>query len=99
MIYMFREWEPVRFKMGGEGGKRVLHEICIEELDNNATKISSSCFLESNDFCGLAETFSAEHEVVFADETHLAGAATALTAVLSVFSRVSSPEKVGHLCG
>lgn len=54
-------------------------------------------FFESNDVGVLPEAFPAEQEVVFADKAHLAGAASALSAVLSVFSSVGSPEQVWHL--
>jgi hypothetical protein len=47
---------------------------------------------ESNDFSILSETLSAEEEVVLSDETHLALAVSAFSAVLSEFSGVSSPE-------
>lgn len=59
----------------------------------------SSGLGESDDVGALAEALSAEHEVVFADETHLASALPALSAVLSVFAWVSSPEQVWHVCG
>lgn len=52
----------------------------------------SSSFGESDNICAFSETFSAEHEVVFTNKTHLAGALAAFSAVFSVFSRVSSPE-------
>jgi hypothetical protein len=62
-------------------------------------QISASSGLgEADDFSVLPETFSAEKQVVFADETDLALASSALAAVLAEFARVGSPEKVGH-CG
>ena len=51
---------------------------------------------ESNDFSVLPEAFSAEEEVVLSDETHLAFAVSAFSAILSEFSSVSSPEQVWH---
>jgi len=57
----------------------------------------SSGFGETNDFSVLSETFSAEKEIVFADETDLAFASSALATVLSEFTWVSSPKKVGHV--
>ena len=59
----------------------------------------SARFVEANDFCVLAETFTAEDEVVLADKTDLAFAAAALATVLAEFTGVGSPEKVGHKCG
>ena len=67
----------------------------LEWIIKGQRSISLS-FLESDDVSVLSEAFSAEQEIVFADETHLAGAGSALTAVLSIFSRVSSPEQVWH---
>lgn len=63
------------------------------------TDNQSSSFSESDCVGKLSEAFSAEEEVVLSDETHLAGALSALPAVFSVFSRVCSPEKVWHFCG
>jgi hypothetical protein len=57
----------------------------------------SSRLGESNDFSVLPEAFSAEEKVVLADQTDLASASSALSAVLSEFTRVGSPEKVGHV--
>lgn len=62
-------------------------------------KSLSFSFLESDDVSVFSETFSAEQKVVFTNKTHLACATAALAAVLSVFSRVGSPEKVWHSCG
>ena len=47
---------------------------------------------EAYDFCVLSEAFSAEEQVVLSDETHLAFAVSALSAVFSEFSCVGSPE-------
>jgi hypothetical protein len=57
----------------------------------------SSSLCEANDLSVLPETFSAEQKVVLADQTDLALASSALAAVLSEFTRMSSPEKVGHV--
>jgi len=59
--------------------------------------IKSSTFDKSDDVCAFSETFSAQHKVVFADETHLASARSAFTTVFSIFTGVGSPKKVGHL--
>lgn len=56
----------------------------------------SSGFGESDDVGTFTEAFPAEHEVVFADEAHLAGALSAFSAVFSVFPWVGSPEQVWH---
>lgn len=64
--------------------KNTLEIICLIQW--------SSGLGESNDISTFSKAFSAEHEVVFADETHLTGALSAFSAVLSVFSWVSSPE-------
>ena len=58
----------------------------------------SSCFGEADDLCVLSEAFSAEKEIIFADESDLALASTAFTTVLAEFAGMGSPEKVGH-CG
>ena len=57
----------------------------------------SSGFGESNNFCVFSETLSAEEEVILSDESDLAGASSALSAVLAEFSRMGSPEQVGHV--
>ena len=57
----------------------------------------SSGLSESDDLSVLSEAFSAEEEVVLADQTDLASASSALAAVLAEFTRVGSPEKVGHV--
>jgi|688.fasta_scaffold343917_1 hypothetical protein len=57
----------------------------------------SSSFGESDDLSVLSEAFSAEEEVILADQTDLASASSALAAVLAEFTRVGSPEKVGHV--
>ena len=59
--------------------------------------IESSGFGEPNYLSTFSETFSAEKEVVLADQTHLACALSAFSAIFSVFSRVGSPEQVWHL--
>lgn len=65
--------------------------------DNEINCFKSSGFCEANDVGTLSETLSAQHDVVFTNETHLASAGSAFSAVLSVFSGVSSPKQVGHL--
>ena len=80
---------------GEEGGKEEDTGMIAGDYsyDNKGTQIKlSSSFGEANDVSTFPEALSAEHDVVFADQAHLAGAASALTTVLSVFSRVSSPE-------
>lgn len=57
----------------------------------------SSSLGEANDFSVLSEAFSAEEKVVLADQTDLASASSAFAAVLSEFTRVSSPKQVGHV--
>jgi len=52
--------------------------------------------LEADDFSVVSETFSAEHEVVFADETNIESASAALTGVLSELASMGSPLVVGH---
>lgn len=52
--------------------------------------------LEADDFSEVAETLSAEHEVVLADEADVEGAPAALAGVLSEFAGVASPEGVRH---
>ena len=59
-------------------------------------RVGSSGSGESYDFCVLSEAFSAEEEVILSDQTHLAFAVSALSAILSEFSSVSSPEQVWH---
>jgi len=59
--------------------------------------IQSSGFSEPNDVAVLSETFSAQKQIVFSDETHLAFAVSAFSAVFSVVSNVSSPQQVWHL--
>ena len=71
-----------------------LLKLIIKRLNKDNRQSSGSG--ESNDFCVLSETFSAEEEVVFSDKAHLAFAVSALSAVLSEFSCVSSPEQVWH---
>jgi hypothetical protein len=56
----------------------------------------SSSLGEANDLSVLPETLPAEEKVVLADQTNLASASSALAAVLAEFTRMSSPEKVGH---
>jgi len=58
--------------------------------------VRSSGSGEAYDFSVLSEAFSTEEEVVLSDETHLTFAVSALSAVLSEFSCVSSPEQVWH---
>ncbi len=58
---------------------------------------ASSCFGESNDISVLSETFSAEKEIIFTNKTNLTFASSALAAVLAEFTRMGSPEKVGHV--
>jgi hypothetical protein len=57
----------------------------------------SSGFGESDDISVLSETFSAQQKIIFADETDLTFASSALATVLSEFTGVSSPEKIGHV--
>ncbi len=57
----------------------------------------SSGFGEADYFSVLSETFSAEKEIIFADETDLTFASSAFATVLSEFTRVSSPKQVRHL--
>jgi hypothetical protein len=57
----------------------------------------SSGLGESDDLSVLPETFPAQQQVVLADQTDLALASSALSAVLSEFTGVGSPEQVGHL--
>ena len=57
----------------------------------------SSGFSEPNDVAVLSETFSAQKQIIFSDETHLAFAVSAFSAVFSVVSNVSSPQQVWHL--
>lgn len=57
----------------------------------------SSSLGESDDLSVLSEAFSAEEDVVLADQTDLTSASSALAAVLAEFTRVGSPEKVGHV--
>lgn len=59
--------------------------------------IASSCFGKSDDVSVLSEAFPAEKKVIFADKTNLAFASSALSAVLTEFTGMSSPEKVGHV--
>ena len=59
----------------------------------------SSGFRKSYGIGEFSKAFSTEHEVIFPDETNLTGALSAFSTVLSVFSWVSSPEKVRHFCG
>ena len=47
---------------------------------------------ESYDFSVFSETLSAEKKVVLSDQTHLAFAVSAFSAVLSEFSCMSSPK-------
>jgi hypothetical protein len=47
---------------------------------------------ESDNLSVVSETLPAEEEVVFADETDLAGTSSALAAVFPEFTGVSSPE-------
>lgn len=65
---------------------------------NRVIKISASSGPgESDDLPVLSEAFPAEEEVVLADESDLAPASPALATVLAEFTRVGSPEQVGHL--
>ena len=57
----------------------------------------SSVLLEADDFSEVAETLPAEDEVVFADESDVAGAASALSAVGAELAGVGSPEVVWHV--
>ena len=52
----------------------------------------SSGFGESDNISVLSEAFSTEEEVILSDETHLAFAVSAFSAVFSIVSDVSSPE-------
>ena len=45
----------------------------------------------------LPEALSAEQNIILADQAHLACALSALSAIFSVFARVTFPEEVGHL--
>ena len=53
--------------------------------------------LEADDLSEVSEAFSAEHKVVFADETDVESASAALTGVLSELAGVASPKGVGHV--
>jgi hypothetical protein len=46
---------------------------------------------EADDLPGLSKTFSAQQQVVFADQTDLAFASAALATVLSEFAGMGSP--------
>jgi hypothetical protein len=52
---------------------------------------------EADDLSVLPEAFPAEQQVVLAHQTDLAFASSALAAVLTEFTRVGSPEQVGHV--
>ena len=53
--------------------------------------------LEADDFSEVSETFSAEIEVVFADEAGAESASAALVGVLTELARMAFPEVVGHV--
>ena len=57
----------------------------------------SSILGESQLGSEISETFSADKQIVFADEANYIGASSTLTTVLSVFAGVGSPLVVGHL--
>lgn len=57
----------------------------------------SSSLGKTDDFSILSEALPAQKQVILADETNLASASSAFTTVLSEFTRMGSPEKVGHL--
>jgi len=57
----------------------------------------SSGFGKSDGLSTFSETFSAENESVLSDQSDLASASSALSAVFSEFSRVGFPEEVWHL--
>ena len=63
---------------------------------SNVDKSKSPGFGKSDDVTVLSETFSTEEEIVLSDQTHLASAVSAFSAILSEFSCVSSPEQVWH---
>lgn len=79
--------------------KRYINCVINKEDERMECTLEIICWIqwssglgESNDIGTFSEAFSTEHQVVFADETHLACALSAFSAVLSVFSRVSSPK-------
>jgi hypothetical protein len=61
--------------------------------------LPSFIFVEADDVGILSEAASADHHVVFADEALPGSADSAGSTVFSVLAWVSSPEKVGHICG
>jgi hypothetical protein len=73
----------------------VFARMIIDEMISLQINASSS-FGESDNLSEVSEAFSAEEEIVFADEAGLALAPAALAAVFAEFTGVSSPEKVGH---
>ena len=57
----------------------------------------SSVFLEAEGMSKISETLPAEDEVILSDESDIACASSALSAVLSELSSVGPPELVWHV--
>lgn len=59
----------------------------------------SASLREADGVSELSEGLPVQHQAVFADDSDFAGGVAAFSAVLSIFTGVSSPEQVGHTCG
>jgi len=69
---------------------------CFDDIYNKIIHDFSSGLSKSYGLPALSETLSAENESVLSDQSDLASASSALSAVLSEFSRVGLPEQVWH---